>query len=58
MPGSFFCFLHGGVTSNNCPGAQKAIEGEFYITWDPAVCVESGAGNGKCMNLYRNILLQ
>ena len=36
-----FCYLHGGLAAYNCPGASRSSRGEFYITRDPAVCLDS-----------------
>ena len=37
-PGSVFCYLAGGLSSSNCPGALKSKAGDFYWTKDQTVC--------------------
>ena len=33
-----WCFVHGGMKGEKCPGAKKSEHGEFYYTKDAEVC--------------------
>ena len=52
-PGTFFCYLRGGLAASTCPGAH--LFGDKYITSDPSVCIEAedaGTGSGVfCIRL-------
>ena len=37
-PWLVFCYLRGGLSSSNCPGARKSGRGDYYYTQDQAIC--------------------